>query len=197
MHLRQVVLKKITIFFCVFLWFKPRRPWGGSILDPGATIYKKNKVKENKAMLHTKFQAVSLEKKIFKYILLANPGSPGIGPFWTTLVKRPLDNAIYQISSISAKRFWRRFLNAFLFIFMLKTHDPLGRGHFWPWDLHLNKFGKGLLGNVRYKISRIWVKWFWRRRFLKIFSMYFYGSNSGTSGEGPFWTQGTLLEQTW
>ena len=39
-------------------------------------------------MLHTKFQAadlrkeeLSMEKKIFKYVLLANPGSPGIGSF--------------------------------------------------------------------------------------------------------------------
>ena len=39
-------------------------------------------------MLHTKFQAADLgkeelgiEKKIFKYVLLANPGSPGTGSF--------------------------------------------------------------------------------------------------------------------
>ena len=39
LHLRQVVLKKVIyIFSCVFLWFKPRTPWGGSISDPGATI---------------------------------------------------------------------------------------------------------------------------------------------------------------
>ena len=39
MHLRQVVLKnKISIFSCVFLWFNPRTPWGGSILDPEVTI---------------------------------------------------------------------------------------------------------------------------------------------------------------
>ena len=34
MHLRRVVLKKISLFFCVFLWFKPRTPWGESILNP-------------------------------------------------------------------------------------------------------------------------------------------------------------------
>ena len=43
------------------------------------------------------------------------------------------------------------FLNAFLCISRLQTPDPFGPGHFQPWDLHLNKLGKGLLGNVRYK----------------------------------------------
>ena len=48
-----------NIFLCIF-WFKPRIPWGGSILDPGATIGI-DKVKHHKAMLHTKFQAVGEE----------------------------------------------------------------------------------------------------------------------------------------
>ena len=28
----------LHIFSCVFLWFKPRMTWGGSISDPEATI---------------------------------------------------------------------------------------------------------------------------------------------------------------
>ena len=30
-----------------------------------------------------------------------------------------------------------------------------------------------------------------------IFAMYFYGSNPGPSGVGPFWTWGPLFEQIW
>ena len=26
------------IFFYIFLWFEPRTPWGGAILDPGTFI---------------------------------------------------------------------------------------------------------------------------------------------------------------
>ena len=28
------------------------------------------------------------------------------------------------------------------------------------WDLHLNKLGRGALGNATYPISSIWAKWF-------------------------------------
>ena len=34
------------------------------------------------------------------------------------------------------------------------------RGHLGPWDLHLNKLGRGALGNATYPISNIWAKWF-------------------------------------
>ena len=37
---------------------------------------------------------------------------------------------------------------------------PLARGHLGPWDLHLNKLGRGALGNCTYPISNIWAKWF-------------------------------------
>ena len=47
--------------------------------------------------------------------------------------KGPLDNATYQISIISAKRFLGiRLLNAFLCISMLQTHDPLDGAIFDP-----------------------------------------------------------------
>ena len=32
-------------------------------------------------MLYTKFQAAEAGEQVFKYILLANPGCSGIGPF--------------------------------------------------------------------------------------------------------------------
>ena len=37
---------------------------------------------------------------------------------------------------------------------------PLTEGHLGPWDLHLNKLGRGPLGNATYQISNIWAKWF-------------------------------------
>ena len=46
---------------------------------------------------------------------------------------------------------------------------PLARGHLGSWDLHLNKLGRGPLGNATYQISNIWAMWFLQRRFLNIF----------------------------
>ena len=60
---------------------------------------------------------------------------------------------------------------------------PLARGHLGPWDLHLNKLGKGALANATYQISNIWAKWFWRR-FLIYISMHFCGSNLGPRARG-------------
>ena len=36
---------------------------------------------------------------------------------------------------------------------MVRTLDPQEQGHLGPWDLHLNKFGKGLPGNATYLIK--------------------------------------------
>ena len=33
---------------------------------------------------------------------------------------------------------------------------PLATGHLGPWDLHLNKFVRGELGNATYEISNNW-----------------------------------------
>ena len=33
--------------------------------------------------------------------------------------------------------------------------QPLARSHLGPWDLHLNKIGKGLLSNAKIQISSI------------------------------------------
>ena len=42
------------IYFYAFLWFEPRTPWRGTILDPG-TFIRSNLVKDHYAMLYTKF----------------------------------------------------------------------------------------------------------------------------------------------
>ena len=42
------------IYFYAFLWFEPRTPWRGTILDPGTFIWT-NLVKDQYAMIYTKF----------------------------------------------------------------------------------------------------------------------------------------------
>ena len=40
----------------------------------------------------------------------------------------------------------------FLCISMVQIQDPLGQGHFGPWDHFLNKLAKGLLAKATYQI---------------------------------------------
>ena len=65
------------------------------------------------------------------------------------LGKGPPSNATYQISSTRAKQFWRR---RFLSIFHFGTQDPPPQGHFEHHGHHLNKLGRGPLGNATYQI---------------------------------------------
>ena len=104
----------------------------------------------------------------------------------------PLGNATYQISNIWAKWFWRRrFFNIFLCISMVWTSDPLARGHLGPWDLGLNKLGKGPPGNATYQISSTWAKLFWRRRFWSIFHFW----TQDPPPQGHFGPQGHHLNK--
>ena len=75
------------------------------------------------------------------------------------------------------------FLKYFSMYFCGPKLGLLARGHFGPWDLHLNKLGRGALGNATYQISNTWAKWVQRRVFEYI-SMHFYGSNIGLPGAG-------------
>ena len=112
-----------------FFGSKPGHP-GEDLFWTLEPLYEQTRLSTTRQFYIPNFKQLSLEKKIFKYILLANPGSPGIEPFWTNLVK---DHATYQIPSISAMRLWRRrFLNAFLCISRLQTQAPLGGAIFDP-----------------------------------------------------------------
>ena len=144
-----------------------------------------------------------LKKKSFEYFsmyffgLNLGPLAWGhLGPWdlhLNKLGRGPLGNATYQISNIWAMWFWqRRFLNIFLCFSMVRTQDPLARGHVGPWSLGLNKFGKGPPGNAIYQISSPWAKQFWRRRFFKYISFL----NLRPPAAGPFWTPGPPFEQT-
>ena len=76
------------IYFYIFLWFEPRTPWRGAILDPGSLVGT-NLVKDHQAMLHTKFQAPepsSSGEEDFEVYFIFEPKThphPAAGPFWT------------------------------------------------------------------------------------------------------------------
>ena len=66
------------IYFYAFLWFEPRTPWRGAILDPGTLVWT-NLVKDHQAMLHTKFQAPkpsSSGEEDFEVYFIFEPKTP-------------------------------------------------------------------------------------------------------------------------
>ena len=103
---------------------------------------------------------------------------------------------------------------------------PLVQDNLGPWDLRLNKLGKGPLGNVVFESKNQHSTAFWypenttsanlkelcyailntkfqasepggsEEDFLYT-SMHFYVSNLGPPGLAPSWILGPLLEQTW
>ena len=62
---------------------------------------------------------------------------------------------------------------------------PLARSHIGPWDLHLNKLGKGLLGNDTYYISKHLSQMVLKKKIFR------------TPGPGPSLTLGPSFEQAW
>ena len=118
-----------------------------------------------------------LTKKIFEYISMffygSNLGPPARGHLepWNfglnKLGKGPPGNAIYQISSPRAKQFWRRRFFKYISFLNPRPPPPPPQGHFGPQGHHLNKLGRGPLGNATYQISRPKAKWFQRRCCLK------------------------------
>ena len=60
--------------------------------------------------------------------------------------------------------------------FFCSNLEPLARGNLGPWDLHLSKLGKRLLGNATYQISTSERSGSEEEDFEYI-TMHFYGSN--------------------
>ena len=50
----------------------------------------------------------------------------------------------------------KRLFNIFPTLAYVK-HVTRGRGHFWPQEHNLNKFGRGSLGDATYQIARLYV----------------------------------------
>ena len=76
-----------------------------------------------------------------------------------------------------------------LFISMVRTQDPLQRGHFGSWNHYLNKFGKRLLAKAKFQAPEPSSS---EEDFKHISS-----SNTRPPAAGPFWTLASPTEQTW
>ena len=118
------------------------------------------------------FKQLSLEKRIFLNILLANPISPGIRLFWTNLVqdhytKLQTKFQVFQQRG-SEEEDWMLF-----YAFCDSNPGPSWAMPFSNLGPSFEQLGKWLSGNVRYKILSIWPKWFWRR-FLNIFYVFLW-----------------------
>ena len=113
-------------------------------------------------MLHTKFQASEpsgSEDFLYLSISMHQTQDPlGLGHFapWNLQLNRDVKELFHimlytklQASEPCASK-EEDFLIFFLCISMLQTHDHLGRSHFAPWGLHLDKIGKGTLGTAKF-----------------------------------------------
>ena len=92
------------------------------------------------------------------------------GIVWTNLVVvyQMMLHSKYQGSRPCGFRQEEFFM--FLPILIYVKHVTPGAGPFWPQGYHLNKLGRGLLGDATYKLSKLYALWFQRRRFLKFSS---------------------------
>ena len=124
----------------------------------------------------------------------ANSDPKGI---WTNLVevhKEMLHNK-YQSSALSCfrdEKFWN--LSS---MFLCSNIWPPGWGQFWPHGHHMNKLGRGPLGDATYQISKLWAFFhFQRRKILK--SVFFVPIlQLVTPKAGPVLTHGVSYEWTW
>ena len=57
----------------------------------------------------------------------------------------------------------------FPYMSLCKTCDPQGRDNFYPQGDHLNKLGRGPLGDATFQISRLWALWFQTSRLFLCF----------------------------
>ena len=70
------------------------------------------------------------------------------------LGKGPLGNATHQISTSKPSGSEEEDIFIFFYVFLwFEPKSPWHGGHLGPWDLGLNKLGKGPLGNATYQIS--------------------------------------------
>ena len=74
--------------------------------------------------------------------------------------------------------------------------DPQRLSQFLPKGHHMNKLGRGPLGDVTYQISKLQAFHFQRRRILK-FSFFVPTVQLVTPRAGPVLTLGASCEQTW
>ena len=76
---------------------------------------------------------------------------------------------------------------------MFQTCDPRGGVSFDPQGHHMNKLGRGRLGDATYQISKLCTFYFQRRRFLK-FSFFVPMLQTCDPGAGPILTPGASYD---
>ena len=118
------------------------------------------------------------------------------GAFYEQTWQRPtrrchIPNIKSLCHPVSEKKNWR-----LASLFQCSNLWPRGRGQFWPQVHHMNKFGRGSLGDATYQISKLYVFQFQRRRILK-FSFFVPMFQLVTPWAGPVLTPGASYEQTW
>ena len=131
---------------------------------------------------------------LLTWVLKMNPKPSAAELFGTwghhssKLRRAQLCNPLYQFSSIWAKLFWNR---VFFFIlpmyFYASNPGAPGVRPLWTLEPWFEQTWQKTTRQCYKPNFNIWGKWFWRRDFW-IFSTYFYDSNLGLSGAGPFCT---------
>ena len=120
-------------------------------------------------MLYTTFKHLSqtvLKKKLFEYFSMyfhdLNIGPPGAGLSWTlglsfeqTWQRTTRQCYLLNFKHLSQVVLKEKFFEYFSMYFYGSNLQPLARSHLGPWDLRLNKIGKGPLGNATNQISSI------------------------------------------
>ena len=92
-------------------------------------------------------------------------------------------------SSFREELFW-----SFHFLFPCSNLRSPGRGKFWAKGHHMNKLGRGTLGNATHQISKLHAFQFQRDRILKLvcFVLMFH---LVSPGRGQFWPQGHHMNE--
>ena len=132
---------------------------GGASFDPRGILWT-NLVEVHKEMLHTKYQISTpssfREEKFWRWaslFLCSNLWPPGRASFdpraiiWTNLAEVLKEILYTKYQSSRPSSFREEFLN-FLFLFLCSNLWPPGQAQFWPHGHHMNKLGRGPLGDA-------------------------------------------------
>ena len=154
--------------FSIFVpMFQTCDPQGGASFDPRSILWT-TLVEVHKEMPHTKYQISTpssfREEKFWRWaslFLCSNLWPPLRGQFWprgivwTYLVEvlKEMPYIKYQSSRPSSFR-EEEFCN-FLSLFLCSNLWPPGQAQFWPKGHHMNKLGRGPLGDATYQISKL------------------------------------------
>ena len=142
-------------------------PVVGPVLTPEAS-YEQTWLRSSRRCYIPNIKALGLpvsEKKNFEIFFLCSyvppcdpQGGASFDPrgiIWTNLVK-VLKEMLYtkyksfKLSSFRKKEFWN-----FLSLFLCSSLWPPGQAQFWPQGHHMNKLGRGPLGDATYQISKL------------------------------------------